>query len=314
MAESVHVLTGVVGHDDDEAVDVGKGLGEEEVLDGSAVHALDSKVLTNEQEGEGKKEEVDDSVGGSDDAEVLPQGVEGSSRGEESLDGDGPLGVETCGDLLALTTEAGELELLVGVGRVVEPLPGHHVEYDDHVLDEHGDVHVAQIDEVLLDEIGVVDLGEAVVVTVVVLDVPRLGHHPVEPVADTTPKGAYAELEAVPPALVGVDPVVSAMAGVVCDHGPACAGPCAEGKDGNNVHRETHGEKADCRAHVGPGDHFAEVVVVILALSPLKSVAQGLDLGSEAFNIKVLDPLILHLELLGSCWFRVFAHVSLLGK
>ena len=83
------------------------------------------------------------------------------------------------GDLLALTAKAGQLELLVGVGGVVEPLPGKHVKGDDGILGSHGDVHVAQVNQVLLNKIGIIQLRQAVVMTVVVLHVPCLGHHPV---------------------------------------------------------------------------------------------------------------------------------------
>ena len=179
VAEAVHVITGVVGNDGDESVEVGKELGKDEVLDGRGVHAVHVEVLTDEEEGQGKEEEVDDEVGGGNDGEELPERVEGGTGGEESLDSDGPLGVDVGGNLLALTAEAGQLELLVGVGGVVEPLPGEHVEEDDGILGSHGNVHVAQVNQVLLNKIGIIQLREAVVMTVVVLHIPCLGHHPV---------------------------------------------------------------------------------------------------------------------------------------
>ena len=179
VAEAVHVITGVVGNDGDEAVEVGKELGKDKVLDGRSVHAIHVEVLTNEEEGQRQEEEVDDEVWGGNDGEELPERVERGSGGEESLDGDSPLGVDVGGDLLALTAETGQLELLVGVGGVVEPLPGEHVEEDDGILGSHGDVHVAQVNQVLLNKIGIIQLREAVVMTVVVLHIPCLGHHPV---------------------------------------------------------------------------------------------------------------------------------------
>ena len=122
---------------------------------------------------------MDDEVGSGNDGEELPERIEGGAFGEEGLDGDGPLGMDVGGDLLALAAEAGQLEFLVGVGGVVEPLPGQHVEQDDGILGEHWNVHVAQVDQVLLDKIGIVQLGKAVMMTVVVLDIPCLRHHPV---------------------------------------------------------------------------------------------------------------------------------------
>lgn len=134
IAEAVHVITGMVGNDGDEAMEVGKEFGKDKVLDGRGVHAVHVEVLTNEEEGKGEEDEVDNEVGAGNDGEEFPERVEGRSLGEKSLDGDGILGMDVGRNLLALTAEAGQLELLVGVGGVVEPLPGHHVEEDDGIL------------------------------------------------------------------------------------------------------------------------------------------------------------------------------------
>ena len=61
-----------------------------------------------------------------------------------------------------------------------------------------------------------------------------IGHHPIEPIAQTVPEAADGEFESVPPLLVGVDPVVSAVAGVVRDHGPAGEGEGGEGREGKD--------------------------------------------------------------------------------
>ena len=106
---------------------------------------------------------------------------------------------------LASAAHAGKFELLVGVGGVVRPFPGDNVDGNDQVLDGEGDVHLSDLLEVILDEVGVLHLRETVVVAVVVLDVPGLGHHPVEPVVEAVPEGTHSELEAVPAVLLGVD-------------------------------------------------------------------------------------------------------------
>ena len=66
------------------------------------------------------------------------------------------------------------------------------------------------------------------------LNVPRLGHHPVEPVVQPVPEAADGELEPAPARLVGVAPVVAAVASVVRNHGPPAEGPGGKGNDGHH--------------------------------------------------------------------------------
>lgn len=101
--------------------------------------------------------------------------------GEENADGKGVGGVDVVRDWLPAAAHASKLELLVGVGGVVGPLPSEDVDEDNKVLDGERDVQDADVLEVVLDEVRVVELREAVVVAVVVLNVPSLWHHPVEP-------------------------------------------------------------------------------------------------------------------------------------
>ena len=94
--------------------------------------------------------------------------------------------------------------------------------------------------------------------------------------------------------------IVSAVAGVMGDHGPPGEGPGGQGEDGDEVDAQTHGEQADGRAGVGPADHLIEMTDVGLSLLLLELLAEGLDVGREGDDIEVLDPLVLLLELLGS--------------
>ena len=106
-----------------------------------------------------------------------------------------------------------------------------------------------------------------VVVEMVVLDVPRLGHHPVHPVGDAA-GDSLGEGAAVEPAshdaVLGLRGVVAAVADVVADHGPAGAdgGGHHERRDGVDASdggegvgqergREEHREAAVVE-HVGP--------------------------------------------------------------
>ena len=57
---------------------------------------------------------------------------------------------------------------------------------NDCVLDRHGGLEVPGKGQVALDQVRIVLLAQAVVVKVVVLDVPRLRQHPVEPLRDCT--------------------------------------------------------------------------------------------------------------------------------
>mmetsp|Transcript_25621 Transcript_25621/g.71599 ORF Transcript_25621/g.71599 Transcript_25621/m.71599 type:complete len:375 (-) Transcript_25621:155-1279(-) len=306
LLEAVHVIPGVVGGDGEEGVEVGEDLGEEEVPDGVLVHhgagvSVISELLAEEVEGDRREEEVDEEVRAEDDGEELPTGVEDVVLREDVLEGDRRLRLDALGDRLALAAHLGELELLVGVGGVVKPLPGGHQEDDVEVLEEVRSLLLAQGVHVVLHEIGVVDLAEVVVVTGVVLDVPGLGHHPVKPVIPAPPQGGQRELEARPAALaLRVALLVAAVAGVVGDHGPSGKDVQRDADDGKDVDGEAHGHEAEGRAHVGPHDHAVQVGHVLRPLRVLELLAQGADLLVEAVVVEVLDPfVVLFLHQLG---------------
>ena len=104
--------------------------------------------------------------------------------------------------------------------------------------------------------------------------------------------------------------IVSTVAGVMSNHGPTGEGPRAESDDTNKVDAEAHGKDTNGSTGVGPANHLVEVTNVGIALLLLQLVAEGLDVGRKGYDVEVLDPLVLLLELLGStvsC--RCAAHV-----
>ena len=168
------------------------------------------------------------------------------------------------------------------------PLPHCGEEGDGHVLDGARRGEFAHQLEVALDEVGVAALAQPVVVQVVVLDVPRLRQHPVEPVARAPPRAADGEARrreapAAADAPV-VLPVVAAVADVVADHRPPRARPRAQ-RDDRQQPRERaahpHRRHADERARVRPRQHLLEVAHVGLALPVLEALAQRVHLRAE---------------------------------
>ena len=118
-----------------------------------------------------------------------------------------------------------ELKLLVGVGRVIKPLPGACSNEHINVFENQRDLHVAKLLEVVLYKIGVLKLRKVVMMTVIMLHVPGLGHHPVEPVIESAPEGTDCELEPMPAFFIGMALVITSMARVMSDHGPSGEGP-----------------------------------------------------------------------------------------
>ena len=154
--------------------------------------------------------------------------------------------------------------------------------------------------------LGVDDGAHLVVVEVVVLHVPGLGHHPVHPVGDAAGdalgEGAAVEASGDDAAL-GLHGVVAAVADVVADHGPAGAdgGGHHERRDGvdatDDVERggeegggEHHGEAAEVE-QVGPGEDLVQVVDVILVDVLLELLLELADLGAPGGEVEVLAPL-----------------------
>ena len=118
--------------------------------------------------------------------------------------------------------------------------------------------------------------------------------------------------------------VVSSVAGVVGDHGPPSEGPGGQGEDGDEVHAQSHGQKADGRAGVGPADHLVEMTDVGVSLLLLELIAQGIEetltllrkeqdgslrgvfhcFGSSLEEAKAINELGFHLGLGGVSTFK----------
>mmetsp|Transcript_17799 Transcript_17799/g.44967 ORF Transcript_17799/g.44967 Transcript_17799/m.44967 type:complete len:474 (-) Transcript_17799:273-1694(-) len=302
--EAVDVLASVVGHDDDEGVDVGEDLGGEEV--GEGAHGDD--LAEESVEDEGGDDEVGGEVGG-EDAEHDLEGVEVAlEHGREdrlhgrSLGGH-PVVPGGLGHLEGLPLE--RLALLLGehllplihlldrVGGVVEPLPHDHEHKHLKVLERSGhNLVLADRVGVALQEIGVRGLPELVVVLEVVLDVPSLREHPVAPV-DEAPDGALGELGPVEAVLPPNDTIVATVACVVTNHGPANADrdrqqdrrdgvPGQLGPAGSGEAEGVDGE--------GVVAHLLEVVEVLLAHVLARLLLDGADLLAPRLKVEVLAP------------------------
>mmetsp|Transcript_7731 Transcript_7731/g.31363 ORF Transcript_7731/g.31363 Transcript_7731/m.31363 type:complete len:482 (-) Transcript_7731:82-1527(-) len=305
--EPVDVVADVVGGDDDERVHVGDDVGEDGGEEDAGRHLRAADGVAQGRE----RRELEERVGG----EALDRLAEGGEvtlerAGRDGRHGGGELAglegvLEVLAGLLGLALAA-LVHLLHGVGGVVEPLPDEGEADDLAVAEDHGEVAGAEGLHVALHEVGVRGLAELVVVKVVVLDVPSLGHHPVHPVGDA-PGESLGEGAAVEPAghdaVLGLRGVVAAVADVVTDHGP----PGADGgghhergdgvgasDEGEDVRQERRGEEhreAAVVEHVGPGEDLVEVVDVILADLSLELLLHLANLGGPRGEVEVLAPL-----------------------
>mmetsp|Transcript_32286 Transcript_32286/g.75252 ORF Transcript_32286/g.75252 Transcript_32286/m.75252 type:complete len:330 (-) Transcript_32286:247-1236(-) len=267
----VHVLAAVVGRDDDEAVHVGEQISEREVE-----HRRPVERAGEQEERRRQCEEAQQEVGAHDCAHKI-------ERARTEL---APLlTVEqrhwqcerrVClflGEADALLAQLRDLELLVRVGRVIVPFPHGCKASDAHILEPTRQLNASHQLEVTLYEVRVATLAQPKVVQVVVLDVPGLRKHPIQPVARAPPHGAYCEAirreSAAAAKLWAILPVVPAVADVVPDHCPACACPRAQPNDRNEAaerRRHPHREHAKHAARVRPRDHLLEVADVGVAL------------------------------------------------
>mmetsp|Transcript_49897 Transcript_49897/g.159652 ORF Transcript_49897/g.159652 Transcript_49897/m.159652 type:complete len:248 (+) Transcript_49897:1037-1780(+) len=125
---------------------------------------------------------------------------------------------------------------------------------------------------------------------VVVLHVPRLGQHPVEPVHHAADDALAEDLAVEAVALLVLLGVVAAVGDVVADHGPA-------GEDARGEEERRHGgaepgegptrEEAD----VGGEEHLLEVGDVVLALLSLDLLLNRAHLRAPRLEVKVAAPL-----------------------
>ena len=161
VPEPVEVIPGVVGNNGDEGVGVREELREEKVLDTRPVHAVNvgvAEVVGNADQEQGHDEEVNEKVGAGDNREELAQGEERRVASEQNLNRHRVGGVHIGGDLDVLSPHSCQLELLVGIGSVVGPLPRDDVGGDDEVLDPVGRIELADVLEVVLHEVRVIEL------------------------------------------------------------------------------------------------------------------------------------------------------------
>mmetsp|Transcript_8610 Transcript_8610/g.19350 ORF Transcript_8610/g.19350 Transcript_8610/m.19350 type:complete len:220 (+) Transcript_8610:535-1194(+) len=218
----------MVGHNGNKSVEVGQQISKEKVLDSRDVHIMSSShVFAKSQERQWEEKEMDEKVGSSDNRHEFPEGVERSASAEQQCtDSDCITCDNSFRNLLACLSPPGKFQLFVCVWCVIKPLPGAHKNWQGQIFDKDGHWHVSHVLQIVLHKIGIFKFRQTVVMTVVVLDIPRLWHHPIEPIAHAVPQTTNGELEPIPPILVRVDLVISAMARVVCDHGPASEGKC----------------------------------------------------------------------------------------
>jgi len=263
--------------------------------------------LLNEEKGHGKDEKVNQQVGSKDNHEKFREGVKGCAGGEEGLHGNS-IGCDySCGHLLSFTayiiekriekrsvsshcgrfdvakfnirsrrrilTPFSKLELLVGIGRVVKPLPSTSSNKYINVLEDKGCLHLTKLLKIVLDEIRILKLRKIVVVTIVMFNIPRLRHHPVKPVEKTPPERSNGKLKSVPTLLIWMALIISSMTGVVSNHGPSGESPGGQTNDSCKVDAKSHGEHSNEGAHVGPPNHFIQVAHIIVSLLLFESLS-----------------------------------------
>lgn len=315
VPEAVHVVARVVRDDGNEPVNVGEDFGQDQVGDGGPVErggVGQRQIVTERQVGQWQEEKVNDQVGSKDHAKELRGGIKGIVTLQDGSNGDGVGRVHVRRQRLALLTPLREFEFLVRVGGVVEPLPRGHGESHNEVLGGEGNRSLTQIHEVILDKVGIVNLGKLVVMTVVVFDVPRFGHHPIEPIAEAIPERSNSELEAVPTFLVGVDAIVASVTHVVRNHGPARESPGRERHDGNGIDDVSHGEESNGRTQIAPTHHLVQVLHVGVALLRPQLFPQITNVPRKGVDVESLDPGLVRRQFFRTTrrWRRRFTDVA----
>mmetsp|Transcript_29802 Transcript_29802/g.91256 ORF Transcript_29802/g.91256 Transcript_29802/m.91256 type:complete len:464 (-) Transcript_29802:4-1395(-) len=293
LLEAVQVVASVVGDDAEEGVPVREGFCQKESADGL-------RVRSGEQEGQRQEEEALD--------EVRQEAARQEFRTpEERLvsAAQQPREVEDLGAVRirkfrqALLAALRDLQVLVGIRRVVPPLPRRRQQQKhEELFHELGHLQFAKVDHVHLHQVGVLDFSQMIVVELVVLDVPGLDEHPVEPVDRSPVRGAHAELEArIRRALVE-----AAVAHVVANDGPPRHRPRRQQKgreerdDATRQSPETRRDRdqqtAQPLARTAPPDDLLQVRGVRGALVLAELLAQVLALLAEGGHVQPRDPLL----------------------
>mmetsp|Transcript_8245 Transcript_8245/g.12683 ORF Transcript_8245/g.12683 Transcript_8245/m.12683 type:complete len:222 (+) Transcript_8245:484-1149(+) len=190
FTESIHVITSVIGDNNDETMNICQKFGKEKILNSIPVHHLPSvtfKVLSHKKIRKGCDKEMQNKVRKKDNCQELCQRVKVISSLKSYPDGDCPFWMNIRGNFLALASHFGKLEFFVSVGGIVVPLPRKHCTQDQHVFEHDGSIHFSDFYHVLFNKIGIGDLAKIVMMAVIVLNVPCFGHHPVKPIIETTP-------------------------------------------------------------------------------------------------------------------------------
>lgn len=131
------------------------------------------------------------------------------------------------------------------------------------------------------------------------LHIPRLRHHPIEPIAHPGPQGPHGESKSIPAILIRVNLIVPPVTRVVSHHRPPREREGAQRHDGHQVHSVAHGEHAHDAAQIAPQHHFAQVADVGLALVGFQLFAQALHVEGEGVVIVRGDPLVVGGQLRG---------------
>mmetsp|Transcript_4025 Transcript_4025/g.8069 ORF Transcript_4025/g.8069 Transcript_4025/m.8069 type:complete len:430 (+) Transcript_4025:85-1374(+) len=281
IPETVHVVTCMVGHHNREGMQVRKEFSVEQVPDGVREHSLSvngpaetlllAQEVSNEVKNTRSKDEVNQEVRTHNDGPEFKTGVKTIVTHGSRNDADGLMWFDAFRHGLAFLAQLGELQLLVGVGGVVGELPSGRHDKDVDVLEDDRKVPFSDILHVFLHEIRVVNFAEVVVMTGVVLDIPSLGHHPVEPIIESTPSRAKSELETRPARLgLGVAVLVATVAGVVGNHSPPRASVERQTHNCHEVDRETHTKQTDRSEGVGPEKHPFEMGNIVRPLLRFK--------------------------------------------
>mmetsp|Transcript_18521 Transcript_18521/g.29262 ORF Transcript_18521/g.29262 Transcript_18521/m.29262 type:complete len:469 (-) Transcript_18521:160-1566(-) len=303
--ESVHVRAGMVGDTGGEGVRVRQQLRQQQVDDGVAEQPGPPAAGRQQQQRRGQQQEPRDQEGREHAGGHLAQGhqlaggpIAGPPGEEQRVQGDGRRGVQARRQRPALAPVPLQLKLLVSVGGVVDPLPNRRQQGYDCVFQGHWQLGGPQRLHVPLHQIWILLLPKAVVVQPVVLDVPGLGQYPVPPVAQPPHHRAHREAPAVKAACI--DTVVTPMASVVCNHGPAHVGPSGQGGNSDWVWKGPHCRHANERRYVLPEKEFFQVLYVFLPCPLQQFFSQCVDVTGESVIIKLRSPVVCLLS--NICW------------
>ncbi|KAK4045493.1 hypothetical protein OUZ56_033117 [Daphnia magna] len=255
--EAVHVVAGVIRPDDRKRVHVLDRLGDDRIEDRRR-----DRQRAERGEKCRNRDEIDRAVG---EVALEPEVLPGDRRRR----------------LARLLNQVLVGEHAERVRRVIGKLPG------DGEAGEHQIAlrlrHVALVDplDISLDQIGIAFFAGRPVMEDVVLEVPRLRHHPIGPVEHAAP--ALGEDAARALRADAGDLVVALVADVMHRDPPARA-PEGEG-DWRNRGRNPGEAPADGARGAPPALHFGEVVEVFLAEFAVDFFSQRIELGEEPFKV-----------------------------